>query len=99
MIFANPWLLLILIPFGLLCLFWREKKFLGYSSLYHVREPSGFKKIVTKLPKPLFFGAVLFSIIAIAHPQTRYYTEETALRGREIILSIDTSFSMTGTAI
>ncbi|MDE2217774.1 MAG: VWA domain-containing protein, partial [Planctomycetota bacterium] len=31
--------------------------------------------------------------------QTRYFKEETVLRGREIILSIDTSFSMTGTAI
>ncbi|KXK31836.1 MAG: hypothetical protein UZ01_00788 [Candidatus Brocadia sinica] len=37
--------------------------------------------------------------MAIAHPQTRYYQEKTALQGREIILSIDTSFSMTGTAI
>ena len=99
MILANPWLLMILIPFLILFFFWREKKFLGYSSLYHVREPAGFKKIVTKLPKPIFFGAVFFVIIAISHPQTKYYKEETALRGREIVLSIDTSFSMTGTAI
>ncbi|MBI2472255.1 MAG: VWA domain-containing protein [Planctomycetes bacterium] len=99
MILANPWMLLLLIPFGILCFFWREKKFLGYSSLYHVREPAGFKKIVTKLPKPIFFGAVFFAIAAISHPQTKYYKEETSLRGREIVLSIDTSFSMTGTAI
>src|SRR3990167_3502315 len=99
MILANPWLLLLLIPFGLLYLFWRGKKFLGYSSLYHVREPAGFKKIVTKLPKPIFFGAVFSAIIAISHPQTKYHKEETTLRGREIVLSIDTSFSMTGTAI
>ncbi|HHT9136066.1 MAG TPA: vWA domain-containing protein [Candidatus Wunengus sp. YC60] len=99
MIFANPWMLLLLVPFGILCFFWREKKFLGYSSLYHVREPAGFKKIVTKLPKPVFFGAVFFAIVAISHPQTKYYKEETTLRGREIVLSIDTSFSMTGTAI
>src|SRR3990172_8510361 len=99
MIFANPWLLLLLIPFGLLYLFWRGGKYVGYSSLYHVKEAEGVKKALFHAPKPLFFGAVLFSIIAIAHPQTRYYTEETALRGREIILSIDTSFSMTGTAI
>ena len=99
MTFANPWLLLLLIPFGLLFLFWRGGKFVGYSSLYHVKEAEGVKKALFHAPKPLFFGAVLFSIIAIAHPQTRYYTEETALRGREIILSIDTSFSMTGTAI
>ena len=99
MILANPWLLLLLIPFGIVCFFWREKKFLGYSSLYHVREPAGFRKIVTTLPKPIFFGSVFFAIVAISHPQTKYYKEETTLRGREIVLSIDTSFSMTGTAI
>ena len=64
-----------------------------------MREPSGIKKIVTKLPKPIFFGAVFLAVIAISHPQTKYYQEETTLRGREIVLSIDTSFSMTGTAI
>src|SRR5574337_477646 len=99
MTFANPLLLLLLIPFGLLYFFWREKKFLGYSSLHFVREPAGFRRIVTHLNKPVFFGAVFFAIVAISHPQTRYYQEETALHGREIILSIDTSFSMTGTAI
>mgnify|MGYP001579827659 CR=1 FL=1 len=99
MTFANPWLLLLLVPFGLLYFFWREKKFLGYSSLFHVGEPHGFKKFVVRLFKPIFFGIIFFLIVAIAYPQTRYYNEETALRGREIILSIDTSFSMTGTAI
>src|SRR5574342_31843 len=99
MTFANPLLLLLFIPFGLLYFFWRGNKFIGYSSLYRVREPEGFKKIKSHLFKPVFFGAVFFAIVAIAHPQTRYYKEETSLRGREIILSIDTSFSMTGTAI
>lgn len=96
---ANPWMLLLLVPFGLLYFFWKERKFVGYSSLYHVGEPLGFKKIIARLLKPIFFGSILFLIVAIAHPQTRYYKEETSLRGREIVLSIDTSFSMTGTAI
>lgn len=99
MTFANPLFLLLLIPFGLLYLFWREKKFLGYSSLYYVRVPEGAKRIISRLNKPVFFGAVFFAIVAIARPQTRYFHEETVLHGREIILSIDTSFSMTGTAI
>ncbi|NUO08039.1 MAG: VWA domain-containing protein [Candidatus Brocadia sp.] len=99
MTFANPLLLLLLIPFGLLYFFWKERKFLGYSSLHHVRKPAGFKMVVAHLPKPVFFGAVFFAIVAVSHPQTRYLQEETALHGREIILSIDTSFSMTGTAI
>lgn len=99
MTIANPWFFLLLIPFGLLYLFWRERKFIGYSSLYLAREPKGFKKIIGYVFKPVFFGAVFFLIVAITHPQTRYYEEETILHGREIILSIDTSFSMTGTAI
>lgn len=99
MTIANPWFLLLLIPFGLLYFFWRERKFIGYSSLYLAREPKGFKKIIGYVFKPVFFGAVFFLIVAITHPQTRYYEEETILHGREIILSIDTSFSMTGTAI
>ena len=99
MVFANPWLLLLLIPLGFLCIFWRERKFVGYSSLFHVGETHGFKRFVVRLFKPMFFVSIFFLIVAIARPQTRYYTEETALKGREISLSIDTSFSMTGTAI
>lgn len=99
MTFANPLLLLILVPFGFLCLFWHEKKFLGYSSLFCVKEPAGFRKTVARLNKPVFLGAVFFAVVAIAHPQTRYYQEETTLHGREIVLAVDTSFSMTGTAI
>jgi Ca-activated chloride channel homolog len=99
MTFANPWLFLLLIPFGLLYFFWRERKFIGYSSLYYVREPKGWKRVISHLFKPIFFGAVFFLIVALAHPQTKYYEEETILQGREIALSIDTSFSMTGTAI
>lgn len=99
MTFANPLLLLLLVPFGLLYVFWREKKFLGYSSLSYVKEPGGLRRTVPRLNKSVFLGAVFFAIIAIAHPQTRYYQEETALQGREIALAIDTSFSMTGTAI
>lgn len=99
MTFANPLLLLLFIPFAFLYYFWRERKFLGYSSLSYVKELAGFKRTVTRLNKPIFFSAVFFAIVAIAHPQTRYYREETVLQGREIALSIDTSFSMTGTAI
>ncbi len=99
MTIANPWLFLLFIPFCLLYFLWKERSFIGYSSLYHTKEPEGFKKTIGWLFKPLFFTSVFFSIIAITHPQTKYYKEETTLRGREIVLSIDTSFSMTGTAI
>ena len=99
MTFAYPWLLLLLIPCGLFYLLWRERKYLGYSSFFHVKELAGFKKYRDRFYKTVFFGAVFFAVIALAHPQTRHYTEKTTLHGREITLSIDTSFSMTGTAI
>ncbi len=99
MTLANPWLLLLFIPFGFLFFFWKERKFLGYSSLRLVKEADGYKRFILRLWKPVFFIAVFLFIIAITHPQTRYYKEETSLRGREIMLAIDTSFSMTGTAI
>lgn len=99
MTLANPCLLILLIPFALLYFFWKERKYVGYSSLYHIREPEGAKKAIGYLFKPVFFGALFLLIIAIAYPQTRYYKEDITLRGREIVLSIDTSFSMTGTAI
>lgn len=99
MTIANPWMLLLFIPFGLLYFFWKEGGFIGYSSLYHTKEPEGFKKAIGDSSKPLFFSSIFFLIIAISHPQTKYYKEETTLRGREIVLCIDTSFSMTGTAI
>ncbi len=99
MTLANPYLLLLIIPFGVLYCFWKRRLFVGYSSLCHVEEVRGFKKIIARLFKPVFFGAVFFAIIAVARPQTNYYTEESSLRGREIALAIDTSFSMTGAAI
>lgn len=99
MTFANPWLFLLLIPFTLLYFLRREKKFVGYSSLYYLREPKGLKRALSRAVKPVLFVSIFFLIAAIARPQTNYYTEETTLKGREIMLSIDTSFSMTGTAI
>jgi len=100
MTFAKPWLFLLLIPFGLLYYFWKERKFIGYSSLLHLKhglQDSG--NTVLRFWKYTFFGAIFFIIVALASPQTGYYEEHMTLRGREILLCIDTSFSMTGTAI
>ncbi|MGQ3684121.1 MAG: vWA domain-containing protein [Candidatus Loosdrechtia sp.] len=99
MTFSNPWLFLLLIPFVLFYFLWKEKKFIGYSSLYFLCEPGGRNGIIPQLFKPVLFGSVFFLIVAIAHPQTKYYEEKTIVKGREIALAIDTSFSMTGAAI
>ncbi|MCF6148481.1 MAG: VWA domain-containing protein [Candidatus Kuenenia sp.] len=99
MTIANPWFFLLLIPFGLLYFFWKEKKYIGYSSLYHVKETYGLKKIINGSYKPIFFCSLFFLILALTHPQSAYQKEKISLRGREILLCIDTSFSTTGSAI
>ncbi|MDR4509274.1 MAG: VWA domain-containing protein [Candidatus Brocadiaceae bacterium] len=99
MTFTHPWFFLLLIPLGLLFFFWKEGAFVGYSSVYCLREPVGTKKIIVRLWKPVFFGAIFFLVVALSHPQTKYYEEDSNIRGREIVLCIDTSFSTTGTAI
>jgi len=99
MTIANPWLFLLLIPLGLLYFFWKGKKYIGYSSLYHVKEPHGFRKIIEGSYKPVFFGSLFFLIVAMTYPQSAYHKEKISLRGREILLCIDTSFSTTGAAI
>ena len=52
-----------------------------------------------RLPKVLCFIAVLFAILAFSRPQSSYHETEVSYQGREVILSIDTSFSMTGEAM
>ncbi|MCR4291478.1 MAG: VWA domain-containing protein [Candidatus Kuenenia sp.] len=99
MTLANPWFLFLIIPFGLLYFFWKEKKYIGYSSLYHVKELHGCRKIIAGFFKPVFFCAVFFLILALTYPQSAYHKEKISLKGREILLCIDTSFSTTGTAI
>jgi hypothetical protein len=95
----NPIFLLALIPFVILFLLRREGKYLGYSSTSHLEGTKGLKTFVMRLPKVLGFIAVLFAILAFSRPQSNYHESEVSYQGREIILSIDTSFSMTGEAM
>ena len=95
----DPIFLLALIPFVYFVFLRREKRYLGYSSISHLREAGGFKTFIRRLPKILFFIAVLFAVLAFAKPQSSYQETEVSFQGREIILAIDTSFSMTGEAM
>ncbi len=95
----NPIFLLALIPFVILIFLRREGKYLGYSSTNHLEGAKNVKAYVMRLPKVLGFIAVLFAILAFSRPQSSYHESEVSYQGREIILSIDTSFSMTGEAM
>ncbi len=95
----NPLFLLALIPFVILFFLRREGKYLGYSSTSHLEGAKSAKSYVMRLPKILGFIAVLFAILAFSRPQSSYHESEVSYQGREIILCIDTSFSMTGEAM
>ncbi|MGR3310058.1 MAG: vWA domain-containing protein [Candidatus Brocadiales bacterium] len=100
MSFANPWVFL-LIPLFLLLLslFKRERRYVGYSSIVNLNEVRGFGKFLMYLPRRFLFIVVLFASVAIARPQTSYQETEFAIHGREMILAIDASFSMSGEAM
>ena len=95
----NPLFLLALIPFVILFFLRREGKYLGYSSTSHLEGAKSAKTYVMRLPKILGFIAALFAILAFSRPQSSYHESEVSYQGREIILCIDTSFSMTGEAM
>ena len=95
----NPIFLLALIPFVFLIFLRREGKYLGYSSTSHLEGTKNIKTFIRRLPKILCFLSIFFTILAFSRPQSSYQETEVAFQGREIILSIDTSFSMTGEAM
>lgn len=95
----DPIFLLALIPFVFLIFLRKEWKYLGYSSTRHLEGTKNIKTFIRRLPKVLCFLSIFFTILAFSRPQSSYQETEVAFQGREIILSIDTSFSMTGEAM
>ncbi len=97
---ANPWALLLILLFSLLLfLFRRERRYVGYSSIANLNEARGLGWVLLRLPRRFWFIAIIFASVAIARPQTSYQETDFAVQGREMILAIDTSFSMTGKAM
>ena len=86
-------------PFCYLNFFKKGSRYLGYSSTSHLEGAKSVRNYVMRLPKVLCFIAVLSATLAFSRPQSSYYETEVSYQGREIILSIDTSFSMTGEAM
>ena len=96
---ADPIFLIALIPFVFLIFLRKEKKYLGYSSVSHLKEAKSLKIFVRRLPKVLCFIAIFFATLAFSKPQSDYHETAITFQGHEMILSIDTSFSMTGEAM
>lgn len=91
-------LLLIPLMYLLLRVFkWRG--YMGYSSLRRLPKVSPLKAIAVRLPRALWFLAATSAIIGICHPLSDLQEMEVNTRGREMLLAIDTSFSMTGRAM
>ena len=92
------YLMLIPLMYLLLRLF-RWRGYVGYPSLRRLPKVSPLKTVIISLPRALWFLAVAFTIIGICHPLSDLQEIEVNTQGREMILAIDTSFSMTGRAM
>ncbi|HHT9132037.1 MAG TPA: vWA domain-containing protein [Candidatus Tripitaka californicus] len=99
MTLGNPWLLL-LIPFLYLLLkVFSGRSYLGYSSIRALPQLTPFKALLVRLPGFFWFMAVAFIILGLCHPQSELQETELTTQGLEMILAVDTSFSMTGHAL
>ncbi|MFQ5956415.1 MAG: VWA domain-containing protein [Candidatus Brocadiales bacterium] len=91
---------LLLIPLMYLLLqVFRWRGYMGYSSLRRLPKISPLKTAIIRLPRTLWFLAVAFAIIGLCHPQSDLQEIEVNTQGREMIMAIDASFSMTGHAM
>lgn len=72
---------------------------MGYSGLGRLPKITPWKAMIIKLPRALWFMAITFAIIGLSHPQSDLREIEMHTEGREMILAIDASFSMTGQAM
>ncbi len=75
------------------------RSFLGYSSIKSLPALRPFKKVLVRLPALLWFLAVIFIVIGLCQPQSELKETELTTQGLEMILAVDTSFSMTGHAL
>jgi Ca-activated chloride channel family protein len=97
--FAEPWLLLLLIPFAVVWLFlrrrtrWREPV-LPVPSLATLPRPRGFRVIASRVAAWLLPLAGLLFLLAAARPQGGHEVREIVSEGIDIMLAIDVSGSM-----
>lgn len=93
MTFSEPlWFLLALaLP---LLFFVRKRGYLGFSDSSLLGDSPRWLRILTKLPMIFMVSALVFMIVALARPQIPGEPENRTIPGRDIILAVDISFSM-----
>jgi len=97
--FAEPWYLLLLIPFAVAFLLarrwerWRAPE-LGYSSLAALPPARGFRTYAARILPALRPVAVALILLAAARPQAGHEIREVVSEGIDIVLAIDASGSM-----
>lgn len=97
--FQDPKFLLLIPLMYLLLRLFRWRGYVGYSGLGRLPIITPWKAAIIKLPRALWFLAITFAVIGLCHPQSDLQEMEINTQGREMILAIDASFSMTGQAM
>ncbi len=98
--FTDPWFFLAAVPFLFLFLLLRYRKaWLYHSRQGDAREVKGLKEVLRWLPKIFLVSAVILVTVAFTHLVGGEFEQEFAFDGREIMLVVDTSQSMTGKAM
>ncbi|HHT9119757.1 MAG TPA: vWA domain-containing protein [Candidatus Hypogeohydataceae bacterium YC41] len=99
MTLGDPWLLLLIPLFYLLLKVFSGRTYLGYSRISALPQLTPFKALLVWLPGFFLFVAVTFTVLGLCHPQSDLQETTLHTQGLEMILAIDTSFSMTGHAL
>lgn len=99
MTLGDPWFLLLIPLLYLLLKAFSGRSYLGYSSIRVLPQLTPFKAVLVKLPGFFWFLAAVFTILGLCHPQSNLQETELTTEGLEMILAVDTSFSMTGHAL
>ncbi|MDP3051905.1 MAG: VWA domain-containing protein, partial [bacterium] len=97
MVFANPWILVVFIPFILLFFFLKKiekRRYLDIPTSLIVKRIGPLKSFFKKSGRAIWILAVLLLVIALGRPQSISETQTLSVEGRMMVLSVDLSTSM-----
>jgi len=100
MSFAEPWFLFVIIPFVFLLFFLKRierKNSLDIATGLIVRRLGSVKSFFKKSGRVMWISAAFLLVGALARPQTVSEGRSINIEGRMMILSVDLSYSMSGT--
>ncbi len=99
MAFANPWILVVFIPFILLFFFLKKiekRRYLDIPTGLIVKRIGPFKSFFKRSGRIIWILAALLLVVALAQPQSAFETQTLGVEGRMMVLSVDLSTSMSG---